>query len=180
MWKRTWEIIRKQEFFIMDFWNCGTLSSGCIAAATESGYLYIDWNGKVMPCVFVPYSAADIREYYRQGKTLDDVYELPYFRGIRNWQTDYALKKEKPEEVGNWLLPCSFRDHYAIGRELVCRCNAQPENQDAADALTDEDYHKGMLAYDEALHKAFDPIWEKEYLLGHRVAPEPLVRIDGV
>ena len=90
------------------------------------------------------------------------------------------MGKEKPEEIGNWLLPCSFRDHYSIGRELISLCDAQPENQDAADALTDEDYQKGMIAYDEALHKAFDPIWEQEYLLGHRCVPEPLVRIEGV
>jgi len=180
MWRRTWDIIRNREIFLMDFWNCGTLSSGCIAAAKESGYFYIDWNGKVMPCVFVPYSSANIRDMYREGKTLDDVVELPYFKGIRNWQSDYALNKKKPEEMGNWLIPCSIRDHYKIGRELICLCHAQPENQDAADALNDEDYHKGMLAYDEALHKVFDPIWEKEYLLGHPCPKEPLVRIEGL
>ena len=178
MWRRTWDIIRNREIFIADFWNCGTVSEGCIAGG--KGYLYIDWNGKVMPCVFVPYSTANIRDIYRQGKTLDDVYDLQYFQGIRNWQSDYALSKEKPEEIGNWLIPCSFRDHYSIGRELINLCDALPENQDAADALTDEDYQKGMIAYDEALHKAFDPIWEQEYLRGHRCVPEPLVRIGSV
>lgn len=114
----------------------------------------------------MPYSAANIRDIYRSGKTLDDVYELPYFKGIRNWQWEYGLGKEKPEETGNWLLPCSFRDHYGMARELICRCNAQPEDEAAAQALNDEAYHQGMLAYDESLRKAFDPIWEREYLCG--------------
>lgn len=181
MWRRVWEIIREREILLADFWNCGTVTEGCIAGGVYGGYLYIDWNGKVMPCVFVPYAATNINEIYASGKTLDDVYDLPYFQGIRNWQLEYGLGKEKPEETGNWLLPCSFRDHYGMARDLICRCQPQPEDQAAAEALNDEAYRKGMLAYDEALHKAFDPIWEKEYLRGQSsdssdVLPPPFVQ----
>ena len=34
----------------------------------------------------------------------------------------------------------------------------------AAQALEDGNYYEGMLAYDEELARALDPIWENEYL----------------
>jgi hypothetical protein len=164
MWRRTWQIIRERHIMLADFWNCGTVSDGCIAAARHGGYFYIDWNGKVMPCVFVPYSAANIHEIYRTGGTLDDIYDLPYFQAIRRWQWDYALGKERPEEHGNWLVPCSLRDHYGVGRALIDRYHADPEDKAAADALRDGNYHERMMAYDEALYKLLDPVWKQEYL----------------
>ena len=164
MWRRTWQIIRERQIMLADFWNCGTVSDGCIAAGRTGGYLYIDWNGKVMPCVFVPYAAANIHDIYRNGGTLDEIYHLPYFRAIRQWQWDYALGKEQPEECGNWLVPCSLRDHYGMGRRLIDEHHPEPEDEAAAEALRDGNYYEGMMAYDEDLYKLFDPIWEQEYL----------------
>ena len=164
MWRRTWQIIRERHIMLADFWNCGTVSDGCIAASRGSGYLYIDWNGKVMPCVFVPYSPANIQEIYRAGGTLDNIYDLPYFQAIRQWQWDYGLGKERPEDHGNWLISCSLRDHYGVGRELIDRYHPEPEDEAAADALQDGNYYEGMMDYDEALNKLFDPVWKQEYL----------------
>ena len=164
MWRRTWQIIRERKTMLADFWNCGTVTEGCIAAACPGGYLYIDWNGKVMPCVFVPYSAANIHEIYRRGGTLDDIYDLPYFRAIRQWQWEYGLGKKRPEEHGNWLLPCSLRDHYGMGRELINQYHPEPEDEGAREALRDQYYYERFLAYDRDLEKLFDPIWDQEYL----------------
>jgi MoaA/NifB/PqqE/SkfB family radical SAM enzyme len=164
MWRRTWQVVRERKIMLADFWNSGVVSQGCIAAGRHGGYLYIDWNGKVMPCVFVPYAAANIHELYDSGGTLDDIYELPYFRAIRQWQWDYALGKERPEEYGNWLLPCSLRDHYGMGRALIEQYQPEPEDEAAALALGDGNYYEGMMAYDEELYRLFDPIWEREYL----------------
>jgi MoaA/NifB/PqqE/SkfB family radical SAM enzyme len=164
MWERTWQVVRERHIMLADFWNCGTTSDGCIAAARDSGYMYIDWNGKVMPCVFVPYSPANILDIYRKGGTLDDIYDLPYFQAIRHWQSDYGLGKKRPEEHGNWLVPCSLRDHYGVGRELIDKYQPEPEDEAAADALIDGGYYEGMMAYDEELYKVFDPIWQQKYL----------------
>jgi MoaA/NifB/PqqE/SkfB family radical SAM enzyme len=164
MWERTWQIVRERDIMLADFWNCGTTSDGCIAAARESGYMYIDWNGKVMPCVFVPYSPANILDIYRNGGTLDDIYDVPYFRAIRAWQWEYGLGKKRPEEHGNWLVPCSLRDHYGVGRELIDKYQPEPEDEAAADALMDGGYYEGMMAYDEDLYKLFDPVWQQKYL----------------
>lgn len=174
MWERTWRIIRDRKIMLADFWNCGTVTEGCIAAGTS--YLYIDWNGKVMPCVFVPYSAADIRDIYRRGGTLNDLYDLPYFQAIRGWQADYARGGTEHGGRGNLLLPCSLRDHYATGRELITRHQAQPEDQSAAYAIGDQDYAERMIAYDMDLRHVFDPVWEREYLM----AKTDLSRRPGV
>lgn len=166
MWHRTWQIIRERRIPLIDFWNCGSASEGCIAAGTYGGYLYIDWNGKVMPCVFVPYAAANIHDIYRRGRTLDDVYDLPYFRAIRQWQWDYGLGKSRPADHGNWLLPCSLRDHYGVGRELIARYHPEPEDEAAAEALNDHNFCDGMLRYDQCLREVFDPVWRDEYIGG--------------
>ncbi|MDR7434351.1 MAG: radical SAM protein [Armatimonadota bacterium] len=164
MWQRTWYFIRERGYFLPDFWNCGTVSNGCIAGGREGGYLYIDWNGKVMPCVFVPYSAVNIHEIYRKGGTLNDAWEAPYFQAIRRWQWEYALGKQRLEDHGNWLIPCSIRDHYDVCRRLLDTYHPEPEDVSAAEALQDQGYLEGMLAYDRALAEAFDPIWRREYL----------------
>lgn len=166
MWRRTWQIVREQQIMLADFWNCGTVSNGCIAAGRSGGggYLYIDWNGKVMPCVFVPYSAGNLREIYARGGTLDDIYDAPYFQAIRQWQKEYALGKEKPEECGDWLMPCSLRDHYETGRKLIEIHRPEPEDEAAARCLKDDAYYDKMIGYDKKLDRLFNPIWEREYL----------------
>ncbi len=171
MWQRTWYLIREKKMMLLDFWNCGTLSDGCIAAGRPEGYLYIDWNGKVMPCVFVPYSPANILEVYRRGGTLDDIYDLPYFRAIRQWQKDYAHGKGCSCERGNWLIPCSLRDHYAMGRSLIDRYRPEPEDEAASAILQDPGYYRGMVEYNEAIQRVFEPVWRREYLQAESQTP---------
>jgi len=176
MWRRTWQIIRERRIMLADFWNCGTVSNGCIAAGKS--YLYIDWNGKVMPCAFVPYAAANIHDLYARGGRLDDLYDLPYFRAIRQWHRDYAFGRGQGGRYGNWLLPCSFRDNYAMGRGLIEKYHPEPEDPAAAEALCDEEYRVRMLAYDEQLRQLFDPIWEREYV--NKVDRRPGAALAGV
>lgn len=166
MWKRSWEIVRDRKIMLADFWNFGTASDGCIAGAKPAGYLYIDWNGKVTPCVFVPYSPGNINEIYSNGGTLDDVYELPYMKAIRQWQLDYGFAKDTPQEVSNWLMPCPHRDHYGMHRQLVAKYKPEPEDKAAAQALEDGQFYEGMMAYNEEVHRLLDPIWEETYLKG--------------
>jgi MoaA/NifB/PqqE/SkfB family radical SAM enzyme len=75
MWQRSWQLVRDRHIFLADFWNHGTTSDRCLAAGrwTGGGYMYVDWNGSVNPCVFVPYSPININDAYANGKTLNDV-----------------------------------------------------------------------------------------------------------
>jgi MoaA/NifB/PqqE/SkfB family radical SAM enzyme len=168
MWKRSWEIVERKEIMLADFWNFGTVSDGCIAAAREAGYMYIDWNGKVTPCVFMPYAATNIYDVYKNGGTLDTVYDTPFFKAIRGWQYDYAYGKDDPMDHKSWVMPCPIRDHHAEWRKIMDEYQAEPEDEMAAQAILDGQYFEGMLVYDEELHKVMDPIWEQHYLNGSR------------
>jgi len=160
MWERVWEIIREKRIFLADFWNHATLSDGCIAAgrARGGGYLYIDWNGAVSPCVFVPYTPVNIKEVYAHGGDLNTVWENPFFSGIRDWQGDYWKNR------GNWLAPCIIRDHHADLRRLMAEHEPDPADDSALAAMLDPDYARGLAEYDEAYMKATSPIWEERYL----------------
>lgn len=37
MYNRTWRLVRERKIFVADFWNSGTASNGCIAAARPGG-----------------------------------------------------------------------------------------------------------------------------------------------
>ena len=167
MWKRTWEAVREKKYFLADFWNLGTCSNGCISAGRQGGYLYIDWNGKVMPCVFVPYSPVNINDVYRQGGTLNDVLGETFFESIREWQHAYGYAATRPEEHGNWLMPCIIRDHHRDFRRILGATEPEPEDEAALQAMVDPAYRDGLIQYDEAVARLMDPLWEREYLGGN-------------
>lgn len=160
MWKRSWEIVKKHKIFLADFWNHGTLSNGCIAGgrAHGGGYLYIDWNGHVSPCVFVPYSPVNVKDIYAQGGTLNDVWANPFFADIRAWQESYMQSK------GNWLAPCLNRDHHAVLSQLIARHEPEPIDESAQAALLDPDYGKGLEHYGELYENLSKSIWDEQYL----------------
>jgi MoaA/NifB/PqqE/SkfB family radical SAM enzyme len=167
-WRRSWEVVAKRQRFLLDFWNHGPLVEGCIAAGRDRGYLYIDWNGKVMPCVFAPYAGADIYQIYSQGGNLNDAWAAPLFETIRRWQRDYGYGQDDLTTEGNWLHPCPFRDHYGTFREWIRIHQAEPEDEAAREALADAQYAQTMVAYGMAHKSLRQMIWEKEYLNGHR------------
>jgi MoaA/NifB/PqqE/SkfB family radical SAM enzyme len=139
---------------------------GCVSAGRERGYIYVDWNGKVMPCVFAPYAAADIHQVYVEGGTLQDAWEAPFLHAIRHWQREYGYGQEGSAVKGNWLCPCPIRDHYALFRRWVERHHPQPKDEAAREALTDGAYYERMVAYGRELEELSQEVWEKEYVCG--------------
>ncbi|MCK4681533.1 SPASM domain-containing protein, partial [Candidatus Bipolaricaulota bacterium] len=131
----------------------------------KAGYFYINWNGDVTPCVFVPYAGGNIHEIYKQGGTLMDLMEIDFFKGIRNWQHNYGYKT-KPAQTKNLIMPCVHRDHIDVLFPLIKEYEAKPLNQEAAQALTDPEYYQGLHSYDKACAALLDPVWKEEYLDG--------------
>jgi len=159
-----WSQIKKNRYFLLDFWNHGTLVNGCIAAGRDGGYFYVDWNGKVMPCVFAPYSAGNIHDIYRDKRmTLDDLWDQPFYRAIRKWQKDFGFGEKKATSKGNLLTPCPYRDHHKLFLEWVREFNIEPEDDAARGLLADTAISEKMIEYDRELSGLFDPIWKKEY-----------------
>jgi MoaA/NifB/PqqE/SkfB family radical SAM enzyme len=163
MFKRNVWAIKEGGYNYIDFWNQGVMTDGCLAAGRNGGYLYIDWNGNVMPCVFIPYYVDNIREVYERGGNLNDVLYSNFFREIRKWQSQYAYGRP-PQEQNNLILPCPIRDHHkAVYEILKNHSTIQPVDDPARDAKEDSAYHEGLIDYDKLLRQVIDPIWEEDY-----------------
>ena len=147
----------------MDFWNNGYLSTGCISAGRRGGYLYIDWNGNVTPCVFVPYSPVNINDVYKNGGNLNDVLEKPFFKDIREWQKSYGYLKKK-EEAGNRIMPCIIRDHHEDFYNIIKKYTVKPIDKPAKEALQSGAYHKHLIEYDKEIAKLLDKEWENDFV----------------
>jgi len=162
MLKRTRRIVFEKKILFADFWNSGIASYGCISAGRAGGQFYIDWNGDVTPCVFVPYAVDNIYEVYRRGDDLSSLLETPFFRRINDWQYEYGFG-QPAGSVGNWLCPCPIRDHFAEFRAAAVETGARPINEAAAQALEDPEYHRVMEEYAAGYRRLSDPVWNKEF-----------------
>ncbi len=163
MLKRTFHLVRDRKIFIADFWNSGTTSNGCIAGGRAGGYLYIDWDGDVTPCVFIPYASANIYDVYRNGGNLNTILETPLFREIRDWQAKYGYT-QPADRTDNWLCPCAIRDHYEHFYEVVRACGGRPIDEEAEAALQEPEYIQGMIEYGKRFDELSRPMWNEQYL----------------
>jgi len=157
----------EKKYPVADFWNSGILAGGCIAYGRDEGYLYIDWDGKITPCVFVPYYQETVYDLFKKGKTLSDALTAPLFERGRRWQYNYGYpsctRYDQKNYHGNMLMPCSIRDHYDNFRRNIMTPDTQPEDMYAAMALEDPEYYQAMVQFDEELEKLTEPNW-KAYL----------------
>jgi hypothetical protein len=160
MWRQSWNLIRSRRFFMADFWNHGTTVDGCLSAGGHGGggYFHIDWNGAVSPCVFMPYSPVNIRDIYKKGGTITDVWKQPFFASLRNWQKDYQGKQR------NGLTPCPNRDHHEELEVLLLQYEPDPTDSNAVQTLVDPEYTEGLVAYNREFEAITVEIWDKHYI----------------
>ncbi|MEO0131458.1 MAG: radical SAM protein [candidate division WOR-3 bacterium] len=163
LYQRSWELIKKHKIMIADFWNHGTVSSGCIAAARPGGYFHIDWNGDVSPCVFFPFAVANINEIYKNNGHLQDILKTPLFEKIQEWQKSYGYQAPLTSR-SDWLRPCPIRDHFLEALQLIKSSNPRPTDFSPLVMLSDNNFAQLMNSYNEALAEKTKPIWEGEYL----------------
>jgi len=166
LYQRAWRLVYEKHLFLIDFWNSGTATHGCISAGRSGGYLVVNWDGTVTPCVFVPYSPVNIYEIYSQGKNLNEVWAHPFFADIRKWQRDYGYGRDMrfAGPVRNWIRPCPMRDHFEDLYALLQKHRPRPIDDNAAKALTDPEYYQGLVEYAQKVAALLDPIWEQNYL----------------
>lgn len=151
------KVLIEDKLFIADFWNGAIISDGCISSGSPHGYFYINWDGNIMPCVFVPHYVDNVKTLYNSGKTLTDALFSPLFEEGKKWQKRYTNNKGK---LSNLLMPCLYRDHYKDFFEIAKGTNAKPENQAAGDAINSKEYYDKMLLFSEELDKESSPIWK--------------------
>jgi len=161
MLKRTHYIVRDKKVLFADFWNSGIASYGCISAGRPGGHFYIDWNGDVMPCVFVPYAVDNIYSVFERGDNLNTLLDAPFFRRIRAWQDEFGFA-QPAEKVQNWLCPCPIRDHFDQLRDAALETNARPINEAAAHALKDPSFSRHMVESAKKYQRLSTQMWEEE------------------
>ena len=164
MFRRTQDLIHRRELFVADFWNSATLSNGCVSAGKEGGggYVYVDWNGNVMPCVFNPYTTQNIKDVFGAGGNLNETLMSSFMKRIREWQEDY-LDDAGGGSYHNILVPCPIRDHHGDMRKIIDETGAKPADEAAEEALKDESYYQGMCNYGAAVEASTRELWSREY-----------------
>jgi len=159
-----WEdLLFNKQYFVGDFWDAGPGSRGCIAYGRPSGYFYVDWNGNIMPCVFVPFYKDNIYNLYKQDKTIVDALMSDLFVRGRKWQSDFGYMKDPP---GNFFTPCAIRDHHRDFREKILTPDAKPEDEHAKLALEDPEYMRRLEEFDRELQHKMSSLWEERTKLG--------------
>ena len=165
MLERQLDLVQDRGLFFIDFWNGGPMSGGCMCAGRSGGYFYVDWNGDVSPCVFVPYAVDNVHDLYQGGRSLTSVLGHPVFEGIRAWQKQYAGREGNGHaRCQNLFVPCPMRDHHEVVRDLVTRFQAKPTSEDARAALESPAYRGCLMDYGHRLSELLDPMWQDEVM----------------
>lgn len=123
MYNKINELRQSKPIFVLDFWNDGEFSGGCIAGGRK--YLHINSNGDVEPCAFIHYSNVNIRD-----TSLLDALRSPIFM---------QYKINQPFN-NNHLRPCPLLDNPYKLREMVQVSGAkstQPIDLEPVEILTD-------------------------------------------
>lgn len=130
MYRRINEIRATEPIFVLDFWNDGEFSNGCIAGGRR--YFHINANGDCEPCAFIHYSNMNIKEH-----SLLEVLQSPLFM---------AYRRNQPFN-DNLLRPCPMIDNPDALRKMVKESGAfstQVNDDETIDELADklQDYAK--------------------------------------
>jgi MoaA/NifB/PqqE/SkfB family radical SAM enzyme len=166
MWERTWDVIENRGIVMFDFWNHGSMVGGCVAAGRERGYVYVDWDGNVLPCVFAPYAAANIHKLHSEGGTLNDAWASPFLAGLRDWQRRHAVEDGKgvcKSEGPRLVCACPVRDHYEDFRKIVLETGATPTGPSAGPCLANSAYARQMSEYGRNFAEISRPVLDSEY-----------------
>lgn len=159
LWKK---LLLARKYPIADFWNSGGLVDGCLAYGRWNGYFYVNWDGNIMPCVFVPFFKDNVKDLFEEGKTLADAMQSKLFQNGRKWQKEVGFGE--PSRRKNTLMPCSFKDHFLNFRDNILTPDTHGENPDAEAMKFDQEFADILRKYDEELEKLTQRIFEEEYL----------------
>ncbi|HEX3012066.1 MAG TPA: radical SAM protein [Syntrophomonadaceae bacterium] len=122
MYHRVRELRDTKPIFVLDFWNDGEYTEGCIAGGKK--YLHINANGDVEPCAFIHYSNVNIK-----NASLLEALQSPIFK---------QYYKGQPFNE-NHLRPCPLLDNPEKLAAMVHASGAvstQPIDQESVDELT--------------------------------------------
>jgi len=109
-----------KEIFLIDFWNDGEHTRGCIAGGRK--YFHINNKGDAEPCVFCHFATDNIKE-----KPLKEILNCGIFK---------AIKDRQPYNP-DYRRPCILIDNPQVLREVVSQTGACPTHKGAESLITD-------------------------------------------
>lgn len=122
------------------------------AASPAAGITFIiNARGDVEPCIFVHLTADNIKQ-----KSLKEVINSPYFRGIRARQP----------YTNNLLRPCMIIDHTHVLRGLCDEFHPCPTDGPACGLITPP-ICDALDRYSKEVARILDPVWEREFAARH-------------
>jgi MoaA/NifB/PqqE/SkfB family radical SAM enzyme len=142
MYEKVLEYRRTKPIFIMDFWNDGEISHGCIAGGKR--YLHINAKGDVEPCAFVHYATCNIKDL-----SLKDALSSPLM---------LAYQKRQPFNM-NHHRPCPLIDNPEMMVEIVRESGAYSTQVNADE--TPEEFAQKLKNYSDSWGRLADAKWAK-------------------
>jgi MoaA/NifB/PqqE/SkfB family radical SAM enzyme len=122
---------------MVDFWNDGCLTQGCIAGGRK--YFHVNARGDVEPCVFCHFASDNVKE-----KSLIEALNSPLFREIRSRQPFSE----------NYFRNCPLIDYPEQGKEIALKFARYFTHEGA------EEFFKGLSPDIDAYSKAYGEIAE--------------------
>lgn len=129
--------------FLIDFWNYGILTGGCIAGGR--GYFHVNHRGDVEPCIFCHFATHNINNC-----TLVEALTSPFFKSIR----------ESQPFSYNTLRPCPMIDHHRALWNIMQEHGAKPTHEGAEKMFTTFD--REMKQYSASVQEIMDDVWDNE------------------
>ena len=128
---------------IVDFWNHGVLSGGCIAGGRL--YFHVNHRGDVEPCIFCHFSTHNLNDC-----SLVEALGSDFFRGIQ----------ENQPFSYNTLRPCPMIDHASTMWGIIQQHGARPTHPGADKMFTT--FASDMEKYSAGVREVMDDAWDKE------------------
>ncbi len=164
------ELRRKFSLFLIDFWNDGWYSGGCIAGGR--GYLHVNHRGDIEPCVFCQIAVENIHT----SGLFDTLTKSPLFNAIR---------KRQPYNK-NLLLPCLMIDNPDVLRDILKEVDYHETCGGGATRLVSSlyehisEYSKEYSEYaNDASKKLFNNGHVPTELETQRIAQQSLCELEG-
>ncbi|NLZ53057.1 MAG: radical SAM protein [Thermoanaerobacteraceae bacterium] len=142
MYEKVLKYRKTKPIFIMDFWNDGEVSNGCIAGGRR--YLHINARGDVEPCAFVHYATCNIKDV-----SLKAALGSPLMK---------AYQKRQPFNM-NHHRPCPLIDNPNLMAEIVKESGAFSTQLNPDE--TPEEFAAKLKDYSEEWGHLADVKWSK-------------------
>jgi MoaA/NifB/PqqE/SkfB family radical SAM enzyme len=127
---------------MVDFWNDGCLTHGCIAGGKR--YFHVNARGDLEPCVFCHFASDNVKE-----KSLMEALNSPLFREMRSRQPFSE----------NLFINCPLIDHPEHGKELALKFAKYFTHEGAEEFFTE--LAPAIDAYSKTYREIAESAWEE-------------------